>query len=260
MGEQAPTPMLGMRISGLSVADAADRIQDYVASGRPHYVCFSNVHSVVLGQRDEEFRRIINEADLALPDGMPVVWAGRLLGHRMRERVDGPGMMLELCRRSPPLGHSHFFYGGAEGVAPRVAERLKGRFPGLNVAGCLTPPFRPLTPEEDAEVVSTINASGAGVVWVGLGAPKQERWMAAHLGQLRAPVMLGVGAAFDFHAGRLKRAPRLMQRLGLEWLFRLAVEPRRLWRRYLHTNSAFLLAVAKELLVRRQGAGTGQLS
>ncbi|MHC5033746.1 MAG: WecB/TagA/CpsF family glycosyltransferase, partial [Planctomycetota bacterium] len=243
--------ILGASISALTLEEALRHIELWLAEGGSHYACFTNVHAVVLTHDDLEFRRITNEADLALPDGMPVVWASRLLGRPLAERVDGPGLMLALCERSAAAGHSHFFYGGGEGVAELLAQRMVARSPDLKVAGCHCPPFRPLTPAEDDDVVAMINNSGADIVWVGLGAPKQERWMANHVGRINAPVMLGVGAAFDFHAGVAMRAPAFLRRAGLEWLFRLLTHPRRLWRRYLVTNTKFLCLLARELVRHR---------
>jgi N-acetylglucosaminyldiphosphoundecaprenol N-acetyl-beta-D-mannosaminyltransferase len=203
------------------------------------------------GVDDTKFQQIANNASLAVPDGMPLVWAVRLLGFDQQERVYGPDLFLAVCERSVGKGYSHFFYGGGQGVPERLAENLSGRFPGIRIAGWYSPPFRPLTEVEDDHVVKTINASGADILWVGLGAPKQEFWMASHVGRISAPVMVGVGAAFDFHAGRVRQAPRWMQDRGLEWVFRLCVEPRRLWKRYLYNNPRFLYHLGKQVAVGR---------
>lgn len=232
--------VLGVGVSAINPAVALETIGGWIAEGRSHYVCVTGVHGVMESLRDPDVRRIHNEAGLVTPDGMPLVWVSRLRGFAGVDRVYGPDLMLALCASSPEKGYRHFLYGGREGVAERLAASLQGRFPGLEVAGTYCPPFRPLTEEEDARVVDQINRSGADVVWVGLSTPKQERWMAAHLGRIDAPVMIGVGAAFDFHAGLVAQAPRWVQRSGLEWLFRLMVEPRRLWRRYLLNNPSFL--------------------
>jgi N-acetylglucosaminyldiphosphoundecaprenol N-acetyl-beta-D-mannosaminyltransferase len=194
-------------------------------------------------QADSELRGIHNLAGLVTPDGMPLVWIGRLQGHRQMDRVYGPDLMLALCERSVPRGYRNYFYGGAASVPEQLAEGLQSRFPGLQVSGTYSPPFRPLTPDEDADVVTKINAAQSDIVWVGLGTPKQERWMAAHVGRIDAPVLLGVGAAFDFHTGRLPQAPNWMRRSGLEWCFRLLTEPKRLWRRYLSNNPRFVALV-----------------
>jgi len=241
----ARVDVLGVGVSAVDMAQAVAEIRRWVEEGERRYVCVTGVHGVMESQRDPELRRIHNASGLTTPDGMPMVWAGRRAGAGHMARVYGPDLMLELCALSVERGWSSFFYGGAPGVPERLAERLAARFPGLRVAGCLSPPFRPLTPQEDEEVVRRIDASGADLVWVGLSTPKQERWMAAHVGRLRAPVLLGVGAAFDIHAGLLPQAPRWMQRSGLEWLYRLAREPRRLWRRYLGNNPRFLLAIVR---------------
>jgi N-acetylglucosaminyldiphosphoundecaprenol N-acetyl-beta-D-mannosaminyltransferase len=210
-------------------------------------VCVTGVHGVMESQRDETLRRIHNEAGLVTPDGMPMVWWARAHGHAHVRQVCGPDLMLAFCDRSLTAGYRHFFYGGGVGVADLLAQRLMKRFPGLVVAGTYTPPFRPLTAEEDADVTARINGSGADIVWVGLSTPKQEHWMADHRGLLDAPVLIGVGAAFDFHAGLKRRAPRWMRPLGLEWLFRLSTEPRRLWKRYLKNNPAFAMLTLQEI-------------
>jgi N-acetylglucosaminyldiphosphoundecaprenol N-acetyl-beta-D-mannosaminyltransferase len=241
----ARVDVLGVGISAVDMPQAVAEIARWVREREQHYVCVTGVHGVMESQRDPELRRIHNASGLTTPDGMPMVWAGHRAGARHMRRVYGPDLMLELCALAAERGWSSYFYGGAEGVPELLAERLAARFPGLRVAGCWSPPFRPLTPEEDEEVVRRVNQAGPDLVWVGLSTPKQERWMAAHAGRLTAPVLLGVGAAFDMHAGRLPQAPGWMQRNGLEWLYRLAKEPRRLWRRYLGNNPRFALAVAR---------------
>jgi N-acetylglucosaminyldiphosphoundecaprenol N-acetyl-beta-D-mannosaminyltransferase len=234
-------------ISALTPELAVDEIARWVETGARQYVCVTGVHGVVESQRDESVRAIHNRAGLVTPDGMPMVWMSHWAGATWVRRVYGPDLMLAVCERAAELGWSSYFYGGAEGIAPRVAEVMARRFPGLGVAGTHTPPFRPLTDEEDRAVVETINAAGPDIVWVGLSTPKQERWMAEHRARLNAPVLIGVGAAFDFHTGNTRQAPRRMQSMGLEWLYRLAVEPRRLWRRYLLGNSRFVWEVVRRL-------------
>jgi len=199
-------------------------------------------------QRDETLRQIHNSAGLVVPDGMPLVWLSRLAGAREVGRVYGPDLMLTCCLRSVAHRYRHFLFGGAEGVAERLAERLCDRFPGLLIVGTYTPSFGPPTEKEDADAIRCINDARPDFVWVGLSTPKQERWMADHRDQLRAPVLLGVGAAFDFVAGLKRQAPRWMQQGGLEWLFRLLTEPRRLWRRYLVNNPLFLWQVFLQTL------------
>ena len=198
-------------------------------------------------QGDPELKRIHNEAGLTTPDGMPLVWCGRFAGARWMERVYGPDLMLELCATSVDMGWKHFFYGAGPGVADELADRLSEKFPGLQVVGTYSPPFRPLTAMEVGTVVEVLNASAADIVWVGLSTPKQERWMSQFRPLLVAEVLVGVGMAFDIHAGQLAQAPPWMQRSGLEWLFRIIQEPKRLWRRYLSANPRFLM----RMLTRR---------
>jgi len=243
--------ILGVGVSAIRMADALATIDGWIARGERRYVCVSGVHGVMESQRDETLRRIHNAAGLVTPDGMPLVWLSHLKGERQVERVYGPDLMLALCARSASeRGYRHFFYGGAPGVAERLADRLRARFPALAVVGTYTPPFRQLTAAEDDDVVRRIDATEPDIVWVGMSTPKQERWMHAHVGRLRASVIIGVGAAFDFHAGLKKQAPRWMQRTGLEWSFRLMTEPRRLWRRYLTNNPMFVLRVVHQALDR----------
>jgi N-acetylglucosaminyldiphosphoundecaprenol N-acetyl-beta-D-mannosaminyltransferase len=231
-------------------------IERWLGRREQHYVCITGVHGIMESQRDAALRRIHNRAGLVTPDGMPLVWLSRLHGHSHVERVYGPDLLLACCERSVARGDRHFFYGGGAGVAQRLADRLCGRFPGLVVAGTCTPPFRPLSAAEDDAIVREINRADPDIVWIGLSTPKQERWMSAHVGRLHAPVLVGVGAAFDFHAGLKKQAPRWVGQSGFEWLFRLATEPRRLWRRYLTNNPAFIWRV----LLQSAGLGRYELS
>jgi len=244
--------VLGVGVSALNMEMALEIIEGWIERREPHYVCVTGVHGVMESQRDENLRRIHNRAGLVTPDGMPLVWLSRLKGFRHVERVYGPDLMLALCGRSAAKGYRHFFYGGAQGVPEQLAARLQERFPGLQVAGTFSPPFRPLTPEEDDQIIQMINEAAPDIVWVGLSTPKQERWMAEHVGRLTAPVLIGVGAAFDFLTGRKPQAPRWMQRAGLEWLFRLLTEPRRLWRRYLINNPLFVALVLLQALGARK--------
>ncbi len=251
--------ILGVGVSTINMEMALNSIIDWISKREPHYVCVSNVHAVMECQRDPELKRIHNAAGLVTPDGMPLVWLSRFMGFPHVERVYGPDLMLAVCEHSAKRGYRHFFYGGAPRVAEKLAVRLRSRFPGLRVAGTYSPPFRPLTPEEDQEIVDRINAARPDIVWVGIGAPKQERWMAEHVGRLCAPALIGVGAAFDFHAGLKKQAPRWMQKSGLEWSFRLMSEPRRLWRRYLINNPFFLWLVFLQALGRKTADSHGDI-
>ena len=239
--------VLGVNVSAINMDHALDVIDHWVTMGDREYVCVTGVHGVMESRRDPALQQIHNRAGLVTPDGMPLVWWSRATGHSHAGRVYGPDLMLAACERSLTNGYRHFFYGGADGVADLLARRLSKRFPGLQVAGTYTPPFRKLTAAEDEDVVTMINDSGADIVWVGLSTPKQEYWMAEHLGRLEASVMIGVGAAFDFHAGLKKQAPRFVQHSGFEWLFRLATEPRRLWKRYLRNNPEFVYLAVDEL-------------
>lgn len=235
--------VLGVHISAINPAVALEEITGWIERREQHYVCVTGVHGVMESQTDRELRDIHNASGLTTPDGVPMVWAGRYAGFRNMERVYGPDLMLAVLERAAERGWSSYFYGGKEGVPNLLAERLSARFPGLEVAGTHSPPFRPLTEAEDEEIVARINSAAPELVWIGLSTPKQERWMADHIDRLTSPVLLGVGAAFDFHAGLIPQAPPRMQRLGLEWLYRLAKEPRRLWRRYLYNNPRFVRAV-----------------
>lgn len=240
--------ILGLKVSAINMAQALSIIDGWIARRQQRYICITGVHGVMESQRDERLRQIHNDAGLVTPDGMPLVWLSRLHGHGHTERVYGPDLMLALCEHSISKGYKHFFYGGGEGVHERLADSLRERFPGLRVAGGYTPPFRTLTDEEDEQVAQAINDAEPDIVWIGLSTPKQERWMAEHVGRLTAPVLIGVGAAFDFHSGLKKQAPRWMQRGGLEWLFRLATEPRRLGPRYLVNNPLFVLLLLQQAL------------
>ena len=248
MQGHARVNVLGVGVSAVNMRQALDAIDEWIARRQQHYVCVTGVHGVMECQRDDDLRRIHNAAGMVTPDGMPLVWLSRLRGCSHVRRVYGPDLMLAVCARSTQMGYKHFLYGGADDVPQQLGDSLRRRFPGLCIVGAYSPPFRPLTEEEDTQIVQMINQAAPDVVWVGLSTPKQECWMAAHLGRIDAPVLIGVGAAFDFHAGRKKQAPRWMQHSGLEWLFRLVTEPRRLWHRYLVYNPLFVLLVLLQAL------------
>lgn len=245
------TEVLGVDVSAMTVEQTVALFKTWREQERSAYVTVTGVHGVMECQRDEALRRIHNEADLVTADGMPLVWLHWLAGRRGAARVYGPDLMLEVCRASVTNGWRHYLYGGAAGVPQSLRASLEERFPGIAVVGTHSPPFRALTKEEDEAECAAINDSGADFVWVGMSTPKQERWMAAHRERLPNKVLIGVGAAFDFHTGRKRQAPRWMQRSGLEWLFRLATEPRRLGGRYLRNNPEFLLRLAVDKLRRR---------
>lgn len=242
--------VLGVGISAIAFDQAVATVERWVDAREPNYVCVTGVHGVMESQDDPALKQIHNAAGLVTADGMPLVWLGHLRGYRWMQRVYGPDLMLALCAHSVERGWRHFLYGGAEGVPEHLAGRLVERFPGLVIAGTYSPPFRPLTAAEDAAIARRIDAARPDLVWVGLSTPKQERWMHAHVGRLTAPVLIGVGAAFDFHSGRKPQAPRWMQRSGLEWCFRMCSEPRRLAGRYLRNNPRFIW----RLLLEGRGA------
>ena len=239
--------VLGVGISAVNLQQAVVEIDGWIKTGARHYVNVCNVHTVMECQRSAALRAIVNQSGLSTPDGMPLVWLNHWYGHRTAGRVYGPDLMLALCDRSQTAGHRHFFYGGAPGVADLLVTRLKQRFPALNVAGHHTPPFRPANAPEEPGVLDAINASRPDIVWVGLGTPKQDYWIARHRAELNAAVLVAIGAAFDFHAGLLPQAPRWMQRAGLEWLFRLTQEPRRLAYRYVVYNPLFIVRTALQI-------------
>ena len=241
--------VLGAFIDALTWDEALARISAWAAARESRYVCFCNAHSVVITTQDKDFLRVVNGADMATPDGMPVLWMLRRLGFREQQRISGANLMWRYFALAESRGDTVYFYGSSDATLILLSEKLRVAFPGLGIAGTYSPPFRPLTEEEDADSVARINASGAGAVFVSLGCPKQEKWMAAHRGRIRA-VMFGVGAAFGFHAGVINRAPLWMQRCGLEWLHRLCSEPRRLWKRYLITNILFVAGAVRQLLSR----------
>lgn len=239
--------LLGVHLTAFDLTTAVAEMTRAVQDNRRAYACTCPVYTLMQGHERAEVRAALNAADWVTPDGMPVVWALRLLGARSVGRVYGPDLMLALTERSAESGYAQFYLGGAPGVAEQLAANMQARFPGLRVAGTLCPPFRALTVAEEDELVRTVNGSCADIVWVGLGSPKQDVWMQRFRPRLDAPLLVGVGAAFDFFTGRQKQAPRWMQRSGLEWTFRLAHEPRRLWRRYLIYNPKFLWQAALQL-------------
>lgn len=244
--------VLGVGISAINMEQALALIDDWIARRDPHYICVSTVHGVMECQRDEAVRRTLNSSGLTTPDGMPLVWISRLRGFRHVRRVYGPDLMLAVCERSVVKGYRHYLYGGRPGVAEALKARLEQRFQGVQIVGLECPPFEPLTPEQDRETVERINAANPDIVWVGMSTPKQDLWAAEHVGRLNAPVIIAVGAAFDFVSGRKRQAPRWMRQSGLEWLFRLAQEPRRLWRRYLIYNPLFLWLLLGQCLGLRE--------
>ncbi len=232
--------VLGVGVSPTNIPSSVQTIEGWIARREHRYVCVTGVHGVMESQQDVRLKQIHNAAGMVTPDGMPMVWLSKLHGFKDVTRVYGPDLMAAVCARSTTQGQRHFLYGGAEGVADLLKQKLEGRFPGIRIVGTYCPPFRPLTDEEDRDLIAMIDASGADIVWVGLSTPKQERWMSAHTGKVKAPVLVGVGAAFDFHAGLKRQAPSWIQKIGMEWFFRLVTEPKRLWKRYLRNNPLFI--------------------
>lgn len=248
--------ILGTRVDATSYGDAVSRILEWARAGESRYVCVCGVHGVMEGHDSRDFQEISNAADLVTPDGMPLVWVLRRLGLKDQNRVYGPDLTLNVCRAAAEAGIPVGLYGGSQEVLDALQKNYRERFPQLQIAYAYSPPFRPLTPDEDEAVVRAINASGTRILFVGLGCPKQEQWVAGHRDRVQA-VMLAVGAAFDFHSGRVRQAPRWMRRSGLEWLFRLLMDPRRLWRRYFKNNPRFLWLVTRQLLA---GVDSGRVS
>jgi N-acetylglucosaminyldiphosphoundecaprenol N-acetyl-beta-D-mannosaminyltransferase len=250
VGAAVPPPTTDVLNVPLALTDY-DRTMDWmdatIARQERGYVCVAATHTVVACQDDAELRDAVLGASLVVPDGQPLVWAMNALGHDLSQRVYGPELMARYCERSSLTGARMFLYGGRnQGALVQLALNLRRRYPGLKIVGGYSPPFRALDDEEETAIIDEINRSKADVVWVGIGVPKQEKWMAAMRERLDAPVLVGVGAAFDFHAGLIPQAPDRLQRAGLEWLFRLVQEPRRLWRRYLHYNPRFVIGFARQ--------------
>lgn len=245
-------PILNTNINVTNMDEAVEYIDKNIEELKGKYICISNVHTTVMSYRNEAYRKVQNGAALALPDGKPLSIVSRLRGFREAKRVPGPDLMPEILKLSEERGYRHFFYGSREETLEKLEKKLLEQYPKLKIAGMYSPPFRALTEEEDKQVIDMINKTNADFVWVGLGAPKQENWMAAHEGKL-CGVMLGVGAAFDFHAGTIRRAPQWMQEMCLEWLFRISQDPKRLLKRYLDTNISFVIhAVAENKKIKQK--------
>ena len=240
--------ILGVNIAVTNMREVVNLIVNNVTDLQGKFICLSNVHTTVMSEKDEEYRSIQNSAFLALPDGSPLALVQRLRGYRGAEQVAGPDLMPEIWKATEHTELSHYFYGSTQETIEALHKNLIRKYPELKIAGMEAPPFRPLTDEEDRETIERINASGADFVWVGLGAPKQEKWMYDHRERIHA-LMLGVGAGFDFHAGTVKRAPSWMREHYLEWLYRLIQDPKRLWKRYVQTNGKFLLLSVKDAFV-----------
>lgn len=244
--------LLGVGVHATSLQAAIEVSDTILRSGQKGYVCLTGVHGLMEAHRSSAMQRILNKASLCLPDGMPTVWMGRAQGHRSMARVYGPDYMLAMCRYGVPRGYRHFLFGGKLGVAGQLRRRLEQTIPGIEIAGTFTPSFGPFDAAQEEALRVRLRESKPHILWVGLSTPKQERFMAAYLDRFDVPLMAGVGAAFDIHAGLLKDAPEWMKACGLQWLDRLRKEPRRLWKRYLTNNSRFLLALSLQVIGARE--------
>lgn len=237
----------GAPVDSISLSSLLPHLDQLVKDGNPHYICFCEAHLCVRATFEGEIRHVLEEASLVLPDGVSMTLGARLLGKKLPERLPGPLVMLEYCQHGIQNNLRHFFYGGADGVANRLAEILRQQIPDIKIVGTYSPPFRPLTQEEDQAIKSRIEQSKADVLWIGLGAPKQERWMVENLGKINVPLMLGVGAAFDFHSGTCKWGPAWIRKAGLEWLYRIFTS-RRIFRRGLRILPLFMFIVVKQMI------------
>lgn len=236
--------VLGVSVSAIDMQEAVTLADRWILSGNRGYICVTGVHGVMEAQSDPEFRMILNRAFINTPDGMPMSWIGHLQGFKNMDRVYGPDFMIEVCRISVLRGYRHFLYGGNNGVAELLKEKLISKIPGLKITGTYTPPFRPLTVQEEEEFLTLVGKSQPDILWVGLSTPKQEKFMAKYVSRLNVPLLVGVGAAFDIHTGKTKDAPDWMKRAGMQWFHRLLQEPKRLGPRYLINNPRFLIRVA----------------
>lgn len=248
--------VLGVDLSAVNMTRAIDLAERRIATSRlasskSAYICMTGVHGVMEAQSNSHLRNVLNEAFINAPDGMPMSWVGWLQGHRQMDRVYGPDFMANLCRLSVGKGYRHYLYGGQPGVAQALKDALQRRFPGIQVVGTFTPPFRSLTQDEEANLLSDVHSAKPDILWVGLSTPKQEYFMAEYVDRLGVPLLVGVGAAFDFHTGRIEDAPAWIKRAGLQWLHRLLQDPGRLGKRYLRNNPAFAWRIMLQFFRRR---------
>jgi N-acetylglucosaminyldiphosphoundecaprenol N-acetyl-beta-D-mannosaminyltransferase len=253
--------VLGVKIDAVQISDVILRMRDWIARHRfGHYVAVTGMHGVMEARHDSNFKHVLASADLVVPDGKPLIWIGRLHGHALKRRVYGPELMLQFCWETASVGYRHFLYGGEPGVPEALADALSKSYPGIRVVGTFSPPFGPLTAQQDVAIVDAINQAKPDILWVGLSTPKQETWIWEHRDRLCVPVVVGVGAAFDFLSSRKRQAPAWMRERGLEWFFRLVQEPWRLWRRYLVKGATFVCLVALEFLTSRRLTRGGRAS
>ncbi len=244
--------VLGINVSAVDLNRTVEMADRWIAAENRGYICVTGVHGIMEAQSDPELRQILNDAFINTPDGMPMSWIGRLQGLNEMDRVFGPDLMASLCQISVERNYRHFLYGGEPGVAGLLKQRLESRFPGLQIVGTYTPPFRNLTNEEEEEIICQLQELQPHILWVGLSTPKQERFMARYVDRLQVPLMVGVGAAFDYHTGRISDCSDWIKRAGLQWLHRLIQDPRRLWQRYLKNNPAFLWKISLQIFKLRQ--------
>lgn len=240
--------ILGVRVNTIPITSCLSLIDTWIRKNKKQYVCATSVHGIIEAQKNPRFKKILNNSGLTTPDGMPLVWISKLQGYKNVERVYGPDLLLALCQHSVKKRYKHFFYGSSKNVLEKLTNNLKKKFPGILIVGTKSPPFRPLTLAEDKEIIKRINRLKPDILWVGLSTPKQEQWIADHRKSISAPVMLSVGAAFDFHAGTKQQAPLWMQHAGLEWFFRMCNEPSRLTSRYMTIIPQFLMLLFIQFL------------
>ena len=240
--------IINVNVSITSLLDIVQVTAGWLRTNRKAYITVTGVHGIIESYFDEKVRKAHNEACMSVPDGMPLVWIGKLKGHKEIERCYGPDLMLAVMKDSVEKGYKHFFYGGAEGVAQQLKAVMEEKYPGVNIAGTYTPPFRPLNDYEEKELKNIVSELKPDIFWVGLSTPKQELFMHEYINKIDAKLMIGVGAAFDFHTGRVKQAPKWIQKIVMEWFFRLCMEPRRLWKRYLRNNPLFIILVIMQFL------------
>ncbi len=245
--------ILGIPFNLINYSDVFNLIRSWRDKGEKHYICITNPHSVMLSRRDIDMRKAIGEAKLVLPDGIGIILASFLLGYKHKGRITGPTLMMKLCELGREYQYRHFFYGGGKNVVEDLVRKLSLMFPGLQISGLYSPPFRDLSEEEDNKVIEKINSTKPDIVWVGLGAPRQEKWMRDHLNKIDCTAMIGVGAAFDFHSGNVRWAPSWIRNIGLEWLWRLILDPQKMWRRNID-SPLFLIKVFKQWLYMTFGS------
>lgn len=243
--------ILEVGISAINMSDACLTVEEAVLKKQKKYICVCPVSTIMECKGNREVFNSVNQADLVTPDGMPIVWIGRLLGFKDIRRVYGPELMLKICDISVKKGYRSYLYGSSDYVLNKMKEKLNKKYPGLIISGSFSPPFRQISRDEDNEIIDKINGSNSDIVWVGLGSPKQDLWMREHRDKINTPVLIGVGAAFDFLAGVKPQAPVWIRNIGFEWLFRLVTEPKRLWHRYLIKYPLFIYYLFLDLFKGR---------